>query len=339
MAELREGYTTGSCAAACAHAAARFLAIGEKLCAVELTLPGGGTRTIEVSFSSCGENWAEFAAIKDAGDDPDATNGMRVLTKLAIHRESEGEISFFAGEGVGTVTKNGLKIPPGQPAINPIPRSMIEREARLYLGKCAIDATVSIPGGKEVAARTFNPRLGIEGGLSVLGTTGIVRPMSSQAIIDTTRAELDVKKAAGYDDIILVFGAMGEEALIKRGYDADKMVQMSNFVGEALDYTAKLGFKCILLAGHAGKLIKLSAGIFNTHSAIADARAEIVCAQAAMLGAPQELILELYACPTTDAMAAALERSGYSHVWQALCRRSAEKASIRAGIPVECVII
>lgn len=338
MKTLREGYTTGACAAAAAAAAARFLRGGQDCSFVDLYMPAGKTVRIEIRKVESGEDFASFGAIKDAGDDPDITNGLEVVTRVQL-LPKEGAILFEAGAGVGRVSLNGLKIPPGEAAINPVPRAMIEREIRAVFGSRAALVMVSIPGGEEAARRTFNPRLGIVGGLSVLGTTGIVRPMSSRALIDTVCAELDVKAASDRRHVLLAFGAMGESALIRVGFEASRIVQISNFVGEALDYAAELGFECLSLAGHAGKLVKVAAGIFNTHSAVADARAETVCAHAAMLGAEPALIRRLFECATTKAMAECLGTTGFGGVWQSVAQEAAVRASRRAGRNVEAILI
>ncbi len=336
---MREGRTTGTCAAAATAAAARYLQDGTVSEAVAIDTPAGKRLVIETRFVEADGNAASFAVLKDAGDDPDVTDGMDVLSRVEL-RDGEGDIEFAAGEGVGIVTKPGLKIPPGQPAINPVPREMIAREIRDRFPRRAATVTVSIPGGDSVAKRTFNPRLGIEGGLSVLGTTGIVRPMSAQALIDTIYEELNVKAAISLELLILTFGAMGERALEALGYDADRMAQVSNYVGLALDRAAKLGFHRIVLGGHVGKLCKVSAGIFMTHSATADARAEIVVCHAALCGVPLPTLRTLYDAPTTKAADAILLETGLAaDVWRSIGRETEKRATLRAGRRIECVLL
>jgi cobalt-precorrin-5B (C1)-methyltransferase len=229
-------------------------------------------------------------------------------------------IVFRAGEGVGTVTKPGLKIPVGEPAINPVPRMMIEKEIRRIFPVGSFEVTVSIPGGANVAKSTFNPRLGIVGGLSVLGTTGVTKPMDAEALIDTTKEELNVKWACNPAEVILTFGAMGENALIKAGFDPANIAQMSNYPGAALDYVAHKGFGRIIIGGHAGKMIKLAAGIFNTHSGTADARREIISCYAALEGVDAKVLKELFdSAATTGAADVLLNRCGADtrlRVWE-----------------------
>lgn len=285
--------------------------------------------------------------IKDGGDDPDITNGALVTATVRLLTGTQadeaivrGGIVFAAGEGVGTVTKAGLKVPVGEPAINPIPRAMIEREIRCRLGNAPVEVTVGVIGGETLAKRTFNPRLGIEGGLSILGTTGIVRPMSEQAILDTIAAELSVKAAASLEQVLLTFGAMGESELVQRGYDKERMVQVSNYIGFALDEAARLGFGRALIAGHGGKLVKVAAGVFNTHSAVADARMETLCAFAALEGASVSLLNEIMNCVTTDAATELLSRAGIAGVvWMRIEAAAAQRAARRSGMEITALVL
>ena len=314
MSALREGYTTGSCAAAAALASCLWQAEGECPGAVEITLPDGRLYHPQINayeYPICG-------VIKDAGDDPDITNGMEVLARVEVS-DHEGEVVFRAGEGVGIVTQPGLKVPVGEPAINPVPRSMITDTVRKVFPTQALRVTVSIPGGKEVARRTFNPRLGVEGGLSILGTTGVVRPMSEDAIRETIALEIQVHRAKGEESLALTFGNQGEEAISAWIPSfAGQIVQMSNYVGFALDAARENGFTRALIAGHPGKLVKLAAGVMQTHSAYADARKEPVIAQLALMGADVNLLSAIDQCLTTEAMLPIIRNAGFSAVWDRL---------------------
>ena len=208
MVDLREGFTTGSCAAAAALACCLWQRDGTCPSQVGLRVPAGKVYTpviIPHADGSCG-------VIKDSGDDPDITNGMEVIAKVELLEEN-GPVVFCAGEGVGTVTETGLKIPAGEPAINPVPRQMIEEAVRSVYGDRAVKVTVSVPGGEEVAKKTFNPRLGIVGGISILGTSGVVRPMSDEALRESLYVELKMRITQGWKNIVFTFGNQGEEAM------------------------------------------------------------------------------------------------------------------------------
>lgn len=246
MKALREGFTTGSCAAAAALASCLWQRDGACPERVEIVVPAGKTFAPEIIAHGgyvCG-------VIKDGGDDPDITTGSEVRARVRL-MESDGGIRFLAGDGVGTITLPGMKLPVGEAAINPVPRRMIEQAVRQVFPARAAEVTVSIPGGEELAKRTFNPRLGVVGGLSVLGTTGVVRPMSEEALKETIRLELSVRKSQGAEEIGLVFGSQGERAA-NALFPCMQAVQMSNFVGFALDCAAELGFARATLLGSRG---------------------------------------------------------------------------------------
>lgn len=325
---MREGFTTGSCAAAAALAGCLWQRDGECPARVEIVVPEGRVFRADIIAReglTCGVK-------KDAGDDPDITHGCEVRACVKL-LDGDGEITFLAGEGVGVVTLPGLKLPVGEAAINPVPRQMIEKAVRSVFAACAAQVTVSIPGGAEIAQKTFNPRLGIEGGLSVLGTTGIVRPMSEDAIMETISLELSVKRESGTDAVALAFGNQGEEAILKQ-YPGIPVVQMSNYVGFALDEAVRLGFTQILIAGHPGKLAKVAAGVMQTHSKYGDARLEPIITELALMGAPLDLIRRVHGCVTTEAALKEVEGAGYSGVWakmadaaQRYCQARVRKAA------------
>ena len=266
MADLRWGYTTGACAAAAAKAALMRL-VGEvgPLTAVTLTLPGGQRHTLPLAFARTTTEGAEAALVKDAGDDPDVTHGALVMVRVCW--TDGGEVLFCAGEGVGTVTKPGLSIAPGEPAINPGPRRMI-RQALAEVSDRPVQVTVSIAGGRELAAKTFNPRLGIENGLSVLGTTGRVRPFSCAALRCALACTLDVARACGVRAPVLVPGHIGEQAARRILLTTpEQVVEVGNEWGFVLGRLVRYDFERLLLLGHPGKLAKLADGQWDTHSA------------------------------------------------------------------------
>ena len=304
--KLRYGYTTGSCAAAASKAAAAMLLSGKEISYVELHTPKGIDLRLEVLDISREDNAVSCAIQKDGGDDPDVTNGILIYAKVSREPADEAQIIIDGGIGVGRVTKPGLEQPVGAPAINKVPRQMIREnleavcEQYHYHGKLSV--VISIPSGVELAAKTFNPRLGIVGGISVLGTSGIVEPMSEQALIDTIRVEMRQKLANGMEYLLVVPGNYGIDFLDQYGHglQLEDAVKCSNFVGEALDAAVEFGAKGVLLVGHIGKFIKLAGGIMNTHSHNADARMELLTVHAALLGAPVELLQKMMECVTTD---------------------------------------
>ena len=304
--KLRYGYTTGSCAAAASKAAAAMLLSGKEISYVELHTPKGIDLRLEVLDISREDNAVSCAIQKDGGDDPDVTNGILIYAKVSREPADEAQIIIDGGIGVGRVTKPGLEQPVGAAAINKVPRQMIREnleavcEQYHYHGKLSV--VISIPSGVELAAKTFNPRLGSVGGISVLGTSGIVEPMSEQALIDTIRVEMRQKLANGMEYLLVVPGNYGIDFLDQYGHglQLEDAVKCSNFVGEALDAAVEFGAKGVLLVGHIGKFVKLAGGIMNTHSHNADARMELLTVHAALLGAPVELLQKMMECVTTD---------------------------------------
>ena len=304
--KLRYGYTTGSCAAAASKAAAAMLLSGKEISYVELHTPKGIDLRLEVLDISREDNTVSCAIQKDGGDDPDVTNGILIYAKVSREPADEAQIIIDGGIGVGRVTKPGLEQPVGAAAINKVPRQMIREnleavcEQYHYHGKLSV--VISIPSGVELAAKTFNPRLGIVGGISVLGTSGIVEPMSEQALIDTIRVEMRQKLANGMEYLLVVPGNYGIDFLDQYGHglQLEDAVKCSNFVGEALDAAVEFGAKGVLLVGQIGKFVKLAGGIMNTHSHNADARMELLTVHAALLGAPVELLQKMMECVTTD---------------------------------------
>lgn len=312
---LRCGYTTGTCAALAAAAAARLLLTGRAPETVSLHTPKGWNVEVPVE-TPCLEGGAACCCVtKDGGDDVDATHGLPICARVeAIAGEG---ILLQGGSGVGRVTRPGLDQPVGEWAINHIPRQMIReavdavrRELDEPGGLCV---TIFVPGGEEAARKTFNPHLGIEGGISILGTSGIVEPMSVKAIVETTALELRQAAASGARQLVLTPGNYGMEFLARGGVALPAgvpVVRCSNFIGEALDGAGAEGFASVLLVGHIGKLVKLAGGIMNTHSRWADGRAELFCAHAALCGADRDTARALMDSATADQCLAVLDRAG-----------------------------
>ncbi|MGQ9497161.1 MAG: cobalt-precorrin-5B (C(1))-methyltransferase CbiD [Desulfotomaculales bacterium] len=322
---LREGYTTGACAAAAAKAATLLLFTGCVPETVRVLTPAGRELCLPVADAAVNAGRARCGVVKDAGDDPDVTDG---LTICAEARPIPAGVVLRGGPGVGVVTQPGLPVPVGEPAINPVPRAMILREVGSVLppGR-GVEITISVPGGNEVAARTFNPRLGIVGGISILGTTGVVRPMSEEACRESLGLLVDVAAARGLVRLVLVPGRSGEEFAVKRyGFPPGAVVQMSNFVGFMLKRCAARNVKEVLLLGHHGKLSKVAAGVFHTHSRVADGRLEVLAAVAAAEGAAAETVNELLSCTTVEAAVGVLERAGLAQVWDCLAARASARA-------------
>ena len=303
---LRCGYTTGTCAALGAAGAARLLFTGKALETVGLRTPKGIVVEVAPIYCEKTETGAVCAIRKDGGDDIDATDGLPVIANVTLLPNEHGIVKIDGGTGVGRVTKPGLDQPVGAAAINRVPRQMIteallrEADAVGYGGGFAV--VISIEGGEAAAKRTFNPHLGVEGGLSVLGTSGIVEPMSQQALLDTLQIEIH-QAALKNRRLILAPGNYGLDYLAAN-YPAlheIPVVKISNFIGEALDMAAAEHFAEVLLVGHVGKLVKLAGGIMNTHSRCADCRTELFCAHAALCGADAATCRALMDAATTDA--------------------------------------
>ncbi len=307
LKEMRNGYTTGSCAAAGTKAAILALQ-GNVVNEIELYALSGELLHIPIKSIEFTASGAKAEVIKDGGDDPDITHGSSVFTEVVINK-NVGTIKFHAGLGVGTVTEPGLSIPPGEPAINPGPRKMMTQVVRELLPKgYGCDITISIPRGVELCKRTLNPILGIVGGISVIGTTGIVRPMSEEGFKNSLTPQISVAQAKGYKDIIFVPGKIGENVAKTLNLPIAAMVQTSNFIGHMLEFAADKGVESILLFGHLGKMVKVAGGIFYTHSKIADCRLEILSAYAALMGMDSKGVEEILNVKTTEAAMPIIER-------------------------------
>ncbi|MBF0551792.1 MAG: cobalamin biosynthesis protein CbiD [Deltaproteobacteria bacterium] len=263
-ATQRTGFTTGTCAAAAAKAAAMLLDGLSAPEAVTVTLPDGSQVKLPISFTSLTDRTARAGVKKDAGDDPDVTDGCLIIAEVT--RQAGPGIELMAGEGVGTVTKPGLQIPPGQPAINPIPRMMI-RQAVAEVTSDPMAVVISIPGGADLAQKTFNPRLGVVGGLSILGTSGIVRPFSHAALTAALKCALNVAVSCRVASPIFVPGRIGAKAAARHfKFSPEQLIEVSNEWGFMLYAAASENFARLLVLGHPGKLAKLINGDWDTHS-------------------------------------------------------------------------
>ena len=337
---LRGGYTTGACAAAGALAALKFLR-GEDCPALEIEALDGTMLHIPVKDVQPAEGGATAEIVKFSGDDPDITNGASVFTTLQKGKSGQGLV-FRAGKGVGHVTKPGLQIPVGEPSINPGPRKLIasvlarelgieaspsqDAEWQALMAKLDFIVTISIPAGVELAKQTLNPVLGVEGGISVIGTTGVLRPMSEEGFKNSLVPQIDVALAAGFEDIVFVPGKIGEKLAAKIGLPPQALVQTSNFIGFLLDAAAEHGAKRVLLLGHIGKLVKVAAGNFYTHNRISDARLETLAAYAAAEGLDQKGVQAILAANASEDALEIIDGAGLQHVYTVL----AERASARS---------
>lgn len=311
--KLRFGYTTGSCAAAACKGAAEALLGGKETESIRLMTPKGILLTLMPERLEIQENAASCAVRKDAGDDPDTTDGILVFAR--VEKTQDEGIVIDGGIGVGRVTKPGLNQKIGEAAINPVPRAMIYKEAeeavRKYGYEGGLKITISVPEGEEIAKKTFNPRLGILGGISILGTSGIVEPMSEAALIESIRVEMKQRHAQGEDYMIVTPGNYGADYLKEHmALPYEKNVKCSNYVGETIDMAIDMGVKGILFVAHIGKFIKVASGIMNTHSHSADARMETIASNAVRAGASLECVREVLDASTTDEALDILDRYG-----------------------------
>lgn len=349
--KLRCGITTGTCATAAARACIEELLLGKTNESISILTPKKIKVNIPVFCKESGENFATYYVVKDSGDDPDVTNhqeihvNVKLLDKSKAKKYLEDESVFKSnqyenilldgGVGVGRVTKSGLEQSIGQAAINQVPRKMIFEavgeisEAASFDGYIII--TVEVPMGEELAKKTFNGKLGIQGGISILGTSGILEPMSEQAIVSTIETEIKQLAAGGETKLLVTPGNYGQAyASNYLGLDLEKSIKSSNYIGDTIDLAISYGIKQFLLVGNIGKLVKLAAGIFNTHSKIADGRNEIFATHTALAGGDRELISAIMECVNTDAILDELNKYNLSvEVMKRICDKIEEHVSHR----------
>ena len=341
--KLRCGFTTGTCAAAASAGAARMLLSGKVIENITVITPSGNSVTVGLTDIKKENDYVSCAVQKDSGDDPDVTD--KILVYSTVSYEKSG-ITVDGGEGVGRVTKKGLKQQIGEAAINPVPRKMIEEQLKTAASDYSYDgglkAVISVPMGIQIAKKTFNPRLGIEGGRNInTWNDGIVEPMSEQALIDTISVELDVRKAQNEEFIIVTPGNYGQDFLRDNlGIAVDKCVKCSNFIGDTIDMCIEKGFKSMLLVGHIGKLSKLGCTIYNTHSRYADGRMEAFALCAALCGAEREVLKNILGCITTDAALEILKKEGiFDETIKMLEKRIDRSLKLRAKGSIEIGMI
>ncbi len=378
--KLRWGYTTGTCGAAAALAAASLLFEEEELANVRIETPKGIFVPIEITQSWQENGVACCGVVKDSGDDPDATNGATVLVSitqnldLAFQNESakkwsgegeqegqakgegsldgkwysyepeeeDGDHSEFAlhlkgGKGIGIVTREGLSCPVGMWAINPVPRDMIFGQVASVCKRRKVSGpvyiTIEIPEGEALAEKTMNPQLGIIGGLSILGTSGVVEPMSEHALLETIRLEISQKASEGIRNLLAVPGNYGADFVSRyMGLSLEHGIKCSNFIGNTIDMAVEAGMEGLLFVGHAGKLLKLAAGVMNTHSSVADGRMECLAAYGAAQGASQEMAQAILSCVTVEEGLKILEDAGLlDSVMEMVMERISAHLKCRAG--------
>lgn len=340
--KLQAGYTTGTCAQAAAKAAALYLFTGKKQDFIEVEIPAGKLLKIKIKSLEKYNDYAECSVIKESGDDPDVTNGIEI--KAAVYKGYD-ELIIDGGKGVGRVTKPGLKIPVGQAAINPVPRKMIAYEMEKICLDFGYDKSfkviISAACGVEAAKKTFNEKLGITGGISILGTTGIVEPMSEKALIDTIYLEIDSQMEQGRKNILLTPGNYGRNAALEKfGIDIEKGIKISNYIGDTLDYLLYKQPERVLIIGHAGKLSKVAGGIMNTHSSYADCRHEIFAAYAALCGAEKSVIEEIFNAVSTDEIDYILIKNNlHEKVWEIIINNIMENINRRLQNTIRCEVM
>lgn len=323
MKILQGGYTTGASAAAGVKAALIYFSRGEIVRKVEIIALDGTILKIPIAkIERVGEK-ISVEVVKNSGDDPDITNGTSIIT--TTKKICGDKIIFRAGLGVGKITKPGLQLPVGEPAINPGPRQLIKNVAAEF-GVAGLEVEISIPAGVELAKKTLNPILGVEGGISVIGSTGVLRPMSEDAFKNSLVPQIDVAKAAGFDSLIFVPGKIGETIAGKIGLPSAAIIQTSNFIGFMLDAAAEKNISQIILCGHIGKLVKVAAGIFHTHNRIADGRLETLAAYSAAEGLNSGAVRKILSSATTEEATKIIAENNLERVY----KKIAEHASFRA---------
>ncbi|BAE51446.1 cobalt-precorrin-5B (C(1))-methyltransferase [Paramagnetospirillum magneticum] len=291
---LRQGWTTGACATAAAKAACCALLGDGFPDPVGIDLPGGRTPAFALALAEMGEGWARAGIVKDAGDDPDVTHGATIIATLR-HGIAGAGLVFRAGRGVGIVTRPGLPLAVGEPAINPVPRRLMAEAVAAIAARhgmaCDLEIEISVPGGEDIALRTWNPRLGILGGISILGTTGVVIPYSCSAWIHSIQRGIDVARACGLIHVAGCVGSTSEKAVRKvRGLGEEAIIDMGDFAGGMLKYLRRHPIPRVTIAGGFAKMCKLAAGQMDLHSSRSQVDMVWLAAQLRSLGADAALV-------------------------------------------------
>lgn len=301
--KLRYGFTTGTCAAAAATAGALMIFTGKIVENVSVKLPKGEILIIDIKEPSFNIHGVRCCVKKDSGDDPDSTDGILIYADVSL--DYSNEIKIDGGKGVGRVTQKGLDCPVGGSAINSVPRKMITENVRRicdeygYYG--GVNIIISVPEGEEVAKKTFNSQLGIVGGISIIGTTGIVEPMSEKALIDSLKVEMQVIRERGFNTLLAFPGNYAQNFIDRTlGIRGENSLKFSNYLGEVLNFALELDYKEILIVGHMGKMVKVAGGMMNTHSNNGDFRMEMLACHAGLYGASSRVIAEILSCVTTE---------------------------------------
>ncbi len=341
---LRRGITTGTCAQAAAKAAALGLVSGVCPEEVVIQLPEGtkvySGKQIPVPVKPLGfeRGFASAGVVKDAGDDDDVTDGVLVIAR--VRATEDPGIHIRGGQGVGVVTRPGLPIPVGRPAINPVPCAMIKHELQAIAPRgTGYEVVIEVPEGDRIAQKTWNPRIGIIGGISIIGTSGVVEPKSSRAFMKTIVRTLHAAAAQGIRRPILALGYVGERFLRGVGIPDEQVFLIGDHVGLALRTCARAGASGVVLVGHIGKLVKVAAGLLNTNSRYGDARLETLAAYAGALGAPSSLVEQILSLSLAEEATTILTQRGYVAVFQRIAQRVAEKSSAACGLPVACTLL
>ena len=342
--KLRYGYTTGSSATAATKAALMYLLDDGKHDIPEVTikLPSGNSLTINVNSLKKKENSILASVIKDGGDDPDVTHGLEIYSKVSLRNDSK--INIFGGTGVGKVTKKGLPVAPGNSAINPVPLKMIRETVEEILPEgFGADVEISVPKGEETAKKTLNAKLGIIGGISILGTTGIVKPMSEESWKASLTIELKMAlENAGNGEAIFLFGNRGKQYLSDNFDDnTSQAIVISNFVGYMFDRACEFEAKKIYFIGELGKFVKVAGGIFHTHSRVSDAKMEILTANALLVGESTENMKKIMASNTTEEATKYIEKTEVYSLLAEKAKQKCEEYCRRNGweLEVETLII
>ncbi|MCX8119164.1 MAG: cobalt-precorrin-5B (C(1))-methyltransferase CbiD [Desulfobacterota bacterium] len=341
MSGLRKGYTTGTCAQAAAKAAGLMLATGKKVESVEVETPSGLKLRLPIIDPALGEGFARCGIVKDAGDDPDVTHGTKIYAEV---RFVEGRgVTIKGGEGVGIVTRPGLAVPVGQHAINPTPRKMILRElSEIFSEGRGLEVIITVPDGESLARRTFNPQLGIVGGISILGTTGIVEPKSIDAYKTSLSLRLDVLRAEGERKATLVLGYVGERYCREiLGLSGESFIKIGDHVGFMLEECSKKGFEEVLLIGHIGKLVKVAAGQFDTHFRFGDRRMETIAHYAKLKGASPDVVEAILREKTAEAKIPILKEAALTRVFQEVALEVVRriKGLLERDLLIECILL